>query len=191
MSQLKCPDCAAKIGETHSYNCDVVRCPVCKGQRLCCDCHSTIPVLWTGFWPGVLECQALGWYCVEIPGKGFQQCSADTPNAREDLNRWAMAGCPDGAQVPNGNSAGAYTPDQLVFVRVTEEVWEAYHTSHEEQNIFLGKVKEPYQGSWIDAPPMFWVHILGREAPYTFDQFELNDLKPYHDDWVGKKWEDL
>lgn len=57
-----CHDCGAKPGETHMDNCDVERCSVCGGQRMCCDCvgHDRRFARWTGFWPGALEAKELG-----------------------------------------------------------------------------------------------------------------------------------
>ena len=36
----RCHDCGIlnKKGNVHHYNCDVERCPKCKGQLLSCDC---------------------------------------------------------------------------------------------------------------------------------------------------------
>lgn len=45
-------------------------------------------LVWTGIWPGVVECREFGWYSKMIPGKpGWHACSADDPEASEDLNR--------------------------------------------------------------------------------------------------------
>lgn len=48
--------------------------------------------LWTGEWPGYVECREFGWYCRERPvqstGHGFwMRCNADDEAARPDLNR--------------------------------------------------------------------------------------------------------
>ena len=61
-----CHDCGAKPGEIHSENCDVQRCSACGGQRLQCDCKAHDPAFsrWTGFWPGQLDCIALGMMAV-------------------------------------------------------------------------------------------------------------------------------
>lgn len=56
---------------------------------------------WTGIWPGVEECRELGLWCKWVePGwaggkilaqnTGWVRCSADDPDATEDLNRLAM-----------------------------------------------------------------------------------------------------
>ena len=56
-----CHDCNAKPGEMHRVGCDVERCSVCGGQRLQCGCSGHDPAFarWSGFWPGVLEADAL------------------------------------------------------------------------------------------------------------------------------------
>lgn len=33
-----CDDCGTKLGEYHLPDCDLERCPICKGQKLSCDC---------------------------------------------------------------------------------------------------------------------------------------------------------
>ena len=57
-----CHDCAVKPGERHEDGCDVERCSVCGGQRLCCDCkgHNKDFAKWTGIWPGAAESEYLG-----------------------------------------------------------------------------------------------------------------------------------
>lgn len=84
-----CPDCNVKPGEPHLSDCDVARCPKCGGQRLSCDCSEELPSIWTGEWPGVVECREYGFYCV--PGSSWPAawypCAADYPGATEDLNR--------------------------------------------------------------------------------------------------------
>jgi hypothetical protein len=34
-----CSDCGVREGELHKENCDMERCPKCKGQLLLCDCN--------------------------------------------------------------------------------------------------------------------------------------------------------
>lgn len=62
MEMRDCPDCAVKPGQKHLINCDVERCSVCGGQRLQCNCkgHDRAFARWNGFWPGLLEANALG-----------------------------------------------------------------------------------------------------------------------------------
>lgn len=53
----KCHDCGAEPGDTHRGSCDVERCSVCGGQRMCCDeeGHDANFARWTGIWPGSAE----------------------------------------------------------------------------------------------------------------------------------------
>jgi len=98
-----CPDCGVKPGKPHLINCDVERCPICGMQALQCfiDCpccgglfascenvevEYKDKVLWTGIWPGVLECQELNLWSKMIKGKGWIRCDKDDPEASESLN---------------------------------------------------------------------------------------------------------
>jgi hypothetical protein len=63
-----CPDCAVAIGEPHLVDgrgggCEVARCLVTGLQRVMCQAdHDDCGLdLWTGRWPGVLECEQFGW----------------------------------------------------------------------------------------------------------------------------------
>lgn len=68
-----CPDCAVAVGEAHIYDecdggCDVARCLVTGLQRLMCDLdHDCGRDVWTGWWPGLVDCERLGW----MLGPGF------------------------------------------------------------------------------------------------------------------------
>lgn len=89
-----CPDCGVGVGEAHVYDevdggCDVARCLVTGLQRLMCDADHAADQdcghdVWTGWSPGLLDCEQLGW----MIGPGFP-----------DLNRlyteatWDPAGC--------------------------------------------------------------------------------------------------
>jgi hypothetical protein len=85
-----CADCGAAVGSPHTPGCDVARCLVDGEQRLRCfarhDCGQDV---WTGRWPGDVECAEFGWWvqdrCAE--GLGFVRCAADAPGAVADLNR--------------------------------------------------------------------------------------------------------
>lgn len=90
VSDKPCPDCGVSPGQQHNDWCDVERCPDCGGQLISCSCEGEfkMPRLpWTGEWPGLLECREFGWYAKLVPGKGWQSCSKDDPQAHEDLNR--------------------------------------------------------------------------------------------------------
>lgn len=85
MSESRCPDCNAAVGETHMDGCDVERCPVCGAQALLCGfCGdeevSRLP--WAGEWPGHAECIEFGWY---------------TSDGYPDLNRLGREGVWDRA----------------------------------------------------------------------------------------------
>lgn len=91
----KCPDCQVEPGQRHDDNCDVARCTVHGFQWLSCDaCYDydnsilvgndeAQPTIWTGTWPGVVECRELNLYVYDFPG---------IPGKSEDLNALAMMG---------------------------------------------------------------------------------------------------
>ena len=88
----------------------MARCLADGGQRLCCgyrngllrvmvadlgngalgvrphDCGQDV---WTGLWPGDMECREFGWWVQDrySEGLGFVPCAPDAPGATEDLNR--------------------------------------------------------------------------------------------------------
>lgn len=86
-----CHDCDAAPGEYHQLGCDVEQCPYCGFQLISCDCRRKPPLddrlLWTGIWPGAVECREFGWFAKLIPGRGWVSCSPAEPGATEDLNR--------------------------------------------------------------------------------------------------------
>jgi hypothetical protein len=46
------------------------------------------PIPWSGLYPGTEECIEFGWYSTfGGPGKGWQSCGPETPDASPDLNR--------------------------------------------------------------------------------------------------------
>jgi hypothetical protein len=90
VADRECPDCGVWPGREHDENCDVARCMATGRQRLSCfgghDCGQDV---WTGEWPGDVECREFGWWvqdrCAE--GMGWLPCAPDDPGAVEDLNR--------------------------------------------------------------------------------------------------------
>jgi hypothetical protein len=86
----RCPDCQVGIAAPHLDGCDVARCLATGQQRLCCweatvDVHARCPHApcadpscdegyhadpnhdcgqdrWSGFWPGVTDCNWHGWF---------------------------------------------------------------------------------------------------------------------------------
>lgn len=87
-----CPDCGTEVDEVHRDGCDVERCSSCKAQRLGCDCsdHDPAASAWSGEWPGVIECQARGWFARLVPGRGWVPCGPAEPGAMPDLNRLSI-----------------------------------------------------------------------------------------------------
>ena len=58
----RCPDCEVAIGEEHVDGCDVARCLVNGRQQLSCeDDHDCGWDVWSGWWPGTVDCEQLGW----------------------------------------------------------------------------------------------------------------------------------
>ncbi|KAA2253296.1 hypothetical protein F0L68_33330 [Solihabitans fulvus] len=58
----RCPDCDVAIGEEHTDGCDVARCVVNGRQQLGCEAnHDCGGDVWSGWWPGEVDCQRLGW----------------------------------------------------------------------------------------------------------------------------------
>lgn len=91
MTGRPCTDCGVKPGTPHEEGCDVARCLYHGGQRLTClldgEDHDCGQDVWTGEWPGYEDCRRLGFWCYEVPGRGFTRCDASHPLAMPDLNR--------------------------------------------------------------------------------------------------------
>lgn len=51
------------------------------------DDHDCGEDIWTGTWPGVLECREYGFWCTDPRHPPMRPCPPDTPGASEDLNR--------------------------------------------------------------------------------------------------------
>ena len=82
-----CPDCGVAPGDHHLDGCDVERCPLCGHQFLSCSCRSNDGGQpWSGVWPGVEDCQRLGFYAILVPGLGWVPCDKNEPGATENLN---------------------------------------------------------------------------------------------------------
>ncbi|MFA7264794.1 MAG: hypothetical protein WC054_00540 [Candidatus Nanopelagicales bacterium] len=132
--KTNCPDCGVEPGSRHVDGCDVARCVICGGQAFChgdeieekdgsfilmCEnVFEPIPEenqIWTGWWPGIEECEEFGWFSrwtlyVHFDGTDFHSspspigdetkptsgpsvaCSPDHPFAHHDLNRLIMEG---------------------------------------------------------------------------------------------------
>lgn len=86
-----CHDCGVLPGYEHSLGCDVAPCPECGIQRLQCEEHedSTLPSIWTGIWPGEIECVEYDLWSKWVDGKGWVETTADDPDRGPDLNKLA------------------------------------------------------------------------------------------------------
>jgi hypothetical protein len=90
-----CHDCQAKPDEAHEPGCDVARCMWTGRQAIACDAedHDCGEDVWTGEWPGDVECREYGFWCYEVedpPGSPYTRwvrCGPDHPDATEDLTR--------------------------------------------------------------------------------------------------------
>jgi len=60
-----CHDCGVAPGSAHKPGCGTARCLVCGGQRLSCECpdNEGYGDIWTGLWPGTIECYEYGLVC--------------------------------------------------------------------------------------------------------------------------------
>jgi hypothetical protein len=91
--QDRCPDCDVAVGEAHIHDevrggCDVARCLVTGRQRLMCDLEDHDDCgrdLWSGWWPGHLDCERLGW----MLGPGFPDLNRLYTEAVWDRQRCA------------------------------------------------------------------------------------------------------
>lgn len=95
-SPRNCPECNVKTGRPHKAECDVERCSACGRQRISCGCggaHDSLFSRWTGFWPGELECIALG-MVVKWDKDSNHPAPHDVgkPRMQGDLNRFAEEG---------------------------------------------------------------------------------------------------
>jgi hypothetical protein len=58
-----CPDCGVAVNQAHGIYCDIARCLTCGMQKLGCDCEDGHGDIWTGTWPGAIECLEEGLIC--------------------------------------------------------------------------------------------------------------------------------
>lgn len=80
----KCPDCGVPVGTKHEWGCDVSRCKVRGSQHLSCGPHKGCDTcVWTGRWPGDLECEEFGWW---FTAKDY---FTGEPYVTQDLNKLA------------------------------------------------------------------------------------------------------
>lgn len=107
-----CNDCGAKPNTEHVLGCDVERCRLCGGQAISCSCASDIDcddqgepskkawkiydaevaalggrLKWSGEYPNADRCREFGFWCKWVDGKGWVECEASDPGAKEDLNK--------------------------------------------------------------------------------------------------------
>lgn len=101
MSTDNCQSCGRSIGARHLEHCDVARCSICGGQRYDCGHTDGDGGIWTGEWPGKVECREFGLYAILVPGKGWQMAKAGDQGAIEDLNTLYSKGA-SGELVWNG-----------------------------------------------------------------------------------------
>ncbi|KAA2253295.1 hypothetical protein F0L68_33325 [Solihabitans fulvus] len=65
--EATCPDCGVSVGEEHKFDpddggCDIAICIMTGLQRLMCDLdHDCGREKWTGWRPGLTECEEFGW----------------------------------------------------------------------------------------------------------------------------------
>jgi hypothetical protein len=154
-AENRCPDCQVLPGSPHETGCDVAPCPACGWQRLQCDAHgddeSLDPLaVWTGRWPGEVECEREDWWSYFDQARGWIRCPADAPDASHDLNRLLEA------------AAGGY----LVWSREQQE-WVRPNADK------LGaRIRE--EREWLGATPAGLAHIadLPVEAITAFEAGE-------------------
>ncbi len=98
----RCPDCHVTPSAAHDGGCDVARCLATGGQRLSCvgswhDCGRDV---WSGRWPGEVECEQFGFWAVFVPNgnPSWRSVPFGTPGAVHDLNRLVMAATWDAGQ---------------------------------------------------------------------------------------------
>ena len=91
----ECNDCGADPGTPHQDGCDVARCTLCGWQRISCehaDGDGGWGQLWTGEWPGDVECREVGLFGTRESAMHppMVKCEPDHPDRTPDLNALIM-----------------------------------------------------------------------------------------------------
>jgi hypothetical protein len=91
-----CGACGVRPGQPHQPGCQIERCSFCGGQLLVCGCdqHDEFFARWTGFYPGTLECIALGLLTTWSPDpeRPIPADSLLTGAPSADMNRFYQEG---------------------------------------------------------------------------------------------------
>jgi hypothetical protein len=86
MTTDNCPSCNVSTDARHRERCDMACCSICGFQRFGCGHTNGDGGIWTGDWPGKVECREFGFYSRFAPGRGWEIARSDDEGAVEDLN---------------------------------------------------------------------------------------------------------
>lgn len=83
-----CPKCGVQVGQQHDF-CSAA---LCKNCGFSCTlhnhfarCDNNVPIVWTGYWPGYVECVEWGW-TESLPSR-FKNDKVDLVSFKPDYNR--------------------------------------------------------------------------------------------------------